>query len=68
MHAPRTQSYAAGRWGEARQQLEGLLHARTAADGSPVEDGPCASLLAFMAGHGFAAPPDWCGVRELTEK
>lgn len=33
-----------------------------------VVDGPSDTLLAFMQGHGFEAPADWKGYRELTEK
>jgi hypothetical protein len=63
-----SQSYAAGHWSEARPQLQALLHARTTAEGCVLEDSPCRTLLGFMEGHGFVPPPDWRGVRELTEK
>ncbi len=36
--------------------------------GEMVVDGPSETLLAFMAGHGYQAPEDWRGYRELTEK
>ena len=33
-----------------------------------VLDGPSCTLLDFMKGHNFQAPPDWKGYRELSEK
>lgn len=64
----RLQDYLAGRWPQAREGFEDLLHARTAPEGMPFEDPPTKTLLEFMESHGFVAPEGWAGVRELTEK
>lgn len=32
------------------------------------DDGPSKTLLNYMGGLGYAAPHDWDGFRELTEK
>lgn len=31
-------------------------------------DGPTSTLMSVMKEHGFKAPSDWQGFRELTEK
>jgi hypothetical protein len=62
------QLYLSGDWPAARHAFEACLAARTNSAGQPVHDGPSATLLEVMAGHGYQAPPGWKGVRELTEK
>jgi hypothetical protein len=66
LHLP--QLYLSGDWPAARAAFEACQAARVNAAGQPVPDGPAATLLEVMAGHGFVAPPGWRGVRELTEK
>ena len=63
-------AYRRGEWGAARAALEASLHARGAdtASGRPVVDGPSAALLAYMGAHNYAAPRNWRGFRELTDK
>lgn len=68
LHPCMLQDYIAGRWRQARESFEVLLHARTTSDGRPLEDAPTKALLAYMAGHGYVAPAGWSGVRELVEK
>ncbi|EPT27918.1 adenylate and guanylate cyclase catalytic domain-containing protein [Toxoplasma gondii ME49] len=54
--------YQAGEWHRAREifvKTQFMLG---------VEDVPSSVLLSFMAGHGFVAPADWMGFRELVEK
>lgn len=74
LHCPCLQDYLAGRWPQAREAFEELLHARTRTGGGfggpavVVADPPTRTLLSFMAGHGYVAPKGWAGVRELTEK
>jgi hypothetical protein len=62
------QLYLSGDWQAARPAFEACLAGRVDAAGQPVHDGPSATLLEVMVGHGYQAPPGWRGVRELTEK
>jgi hypothetical protein len=62
------QDYIAGHWLRACDAFQELLMNRRARDGSPFEDPPTKTLLAFMASHDYVAPEGWAGVRELTEK
>lgn len=61
-------AYREGDWDRAQGVLEECLTLRRGHSGQPVEDGPSATLLRVMAQHGFRAPPDWKGYRELAEK
>lgn len=62
------QAYRVGDWARARTELEACRGARTDVAGRPLVDGPSDVLLRYMADTGFAAPSDWAGFRELTEK
>ncbi|KAL4447395.1 hypothetical protein ABPG75_004614 [Micractinium tetrahymenae] len=61
-------AYRSGDWPTARAALEETVEMRRDRQGRPVEDGPSATLLRVMARHGYQAPSDWAGYRELTEK
>jgi len=57
-------NYEAGEWDVAAAVLRGTL---SMLKGGTWRDGPSAALLEFMERHGFRAPEDWDGHRELTE-
>ena len=61
-------AYKAGHWGEARRHLEETKWLRQSAEGTPLQDGPSATLLDYMAHLDYTAPFTWRGYRELTEK
>mmetsp|Transcript_38360 Transcript_38360/g.46273 ORF Transcript_38360/g.46273 Transcript_38360/m.46273 type:complete len:879 (+) Transcript_38360:388-3024(+) len=60
-------AYSQGDWDTARKLLQECRN-RTTPRGKKVFDGPTDSLLHVMEEHGFKAPPNWRGYRELTEK
>eukprot|EP00929_Paragymnodinium_shiwhaense_P098028 TRINITY_DN5958_c0_g1_i1.p1 TRINITY_DN5958_c0_g1~~TRINITY_DN5958_c0_g1_i1.p1 ORF type:complete len:1309 (-),score=280.11 TRINITY_DN5958_c0_g1_i1:138-4064(-) len=55
------QNYAAGEWQSSRFFLQ---RTRTMLGW---EDGPSASLLRYMRGHGFTAPEGWTGIHPLAD-
>ncbi len=61
-------AYQCGNWPAARMVLEECCRLRRTSAGEPQGDGPSSTLLEFMAKHGYAAPLEWPGYRELTEK
>ena len=54
-------SYINGEWEKAKEGLDEGLSIKP-------RDGPSQTLLEVMGDHGFKAPYDWEGFRELTEK
>lgn len=54
-------AYFAGKWDEARTQLQHVLTVKP-------EDGPSVTLLEVIENGGGTAPEDWSGYRALTEK
>jgi class 3 adenylate cyclase len=54
-------SYLDGKWNQAYEQLQNCLLLRP-------NDGPTQNILEYIKSYGKNSPPQWNGVRNLTEK